>query len=160
MLHCTEPTNATRLHAIAHRVTEIAEASDAKQMAEAEAAPCKDCGEPVPPWGGSDVVCVKCGLLNLSSHCEDPGDAAFFQKMADSINFTKEQVETSSLQQPVSEPDEYAIIQDLMGYVQDGSSQSVTLSQDDATRNYTVTVNGKNSYWGYTLKEALTKASS
>lgn len=45
----------------------------------------------------------------------------------------------------------------LMGYVQDGSQDSVTLFQDDATSDYFVKV-GKQSFFGTSLNEAIDKA--
>jgi hypothetical protein len=155
MLCATPASDTNRLRSIAQRVTEIASSTSNT---------CKDCGKQITPWGGSDIVCVNCGLWNLATHCDDPGDAAFFQKMAGSIDYSKEHW-TKSAQEMLSpsaiaqtaQPKEWEMIQELMGYVEDGSSQTVTLYQDDATKNYTVKVDSK-SYWGHTLKEALTKA--
>lgn len=45
----------------------------------------------------------------------------------------------------------------LMGYVGDGSNETVTLFQDDATRDYFIKVGAK-SYHGSTLSEAVKKA--
>jgi hypothetical protein len=41
-----------------------------------------------------------------------------------------------------------------LGYVENGTATSVTISQDDATKTYCVYV-GKNKYHGDTLTEAL-----
>jgi len=53
--------------------------------------------------------------------------------------------------------DEYTIIRELMGHIEDGSNESVTLSQDESTKTYDVRV-GDHTYWGLTLLDALVKA--
>lgn len=51
----------------------------------------------------------------------------------------------------------YENLDELCGYWQDGSDQVVTISQDDATRSYVVTV-GKNSYSAQSLKLTIAVA--
>ena len=49
----------------------------------------------------------------------------------------------------------------LMGYVENGSEQTVVLFQDDATRDFFVKTGAyrkENSYWGHSLHEAIQKA--
>ena len=49
----------------------------------------------------------------------------------------------------------------LMGYVENGSDQTVELFQDDATRDFFVKTGAyrkENSYWGHSLHEAIQKA--
>lgn len=54
----------------------------------------------------------------------------------------------------------WKMLRQLLGYVEDGSSQPVKISQDDATREWVVTVNNRNSFHGVNLDEALAKASA
>jgi hypothetical protein len=52
-------------------------------------------------------------------------------------------------------------LRDLMGYVENGSDQTVVLFQDDATMSFiikTKTYTKENSYWGRSLHEAIQKA--
>jgi len=56
-----------------------------------------------------------------------------------------------------AEGDRWKQLQELCGYVQDGSQTTVKLWQDDATRTYHVTI-GKVSYCGNSFSEALDKA--
>ena len=49
----------------------------------------------------------------------------------------------------------------LMGYVENGSDQTVELFQDDATRDFFVKTGAyrkENSYWDHSLHEAIQKA--
>jgi len=49
----------------------------------------------------------------------------------------------------------------LMGYVENGSEQTVALYQDDATMSFiikTKTYTKENRYWGHSLREAIQKA--
>lgn len=48
-------------------------------------------------------------------------------------------------------------IRRMCGYVEDGSSVTMTISQDDATKDWVVSV-GKKSYYGATMGEALENA--
>lgn len=53
----------------------------------------------------------------------------------------------------------YENIKILMGCVQNGSDTAITLFQDDATYTYHVTIRqGKKTYWGNSLGEAINKA--
>lgn len=45
----------------------------------------------------------------------------------------------------------------LMGYVQNGSDETVYLFQDDATMDYILRV-GKKTYWGFSLENVIEKA--
>ena len=45
----------------------------------------------------------------------------------------------------------------LMGYVQNGSDETVSLFQDDATMDYMLRV-GKKTYWGLSLENVIEKA--
>ena len=45
----------------------------------------------------------------------------------------------------------------LMGYVQNGSDETVSLFQDDATMDYMLRV-GKKTYWGLSLENVIDKA--
>jgi hypothetical protein len=49
-------------------------------------------------------------------------------------------------------------IRDLMGYVEDGSHQTVRLFQDDASREYFVGLGAKSAYHGRTLPIAIENA--
>lgn len=49
-------------------------------------------------------------------------------------------------------------IRGLMGFIEDGSYESVHLFQDDATRTYHVQVGATNSDWGNTFEEAVRNA--
>lgn len=53
----------------------------------------------------------------------------------------------------------FEMIENMMGYVGNGTQTSVTLSQDDATWTYCVRV-GKKEYHGQTLNVAIRKAYS
>lgn len=74
------------------------------------------------------------------------------------IRLLEEQL--AALQKQVNDPErvrrlnEHAAIVNLLGYVQDGSDQVVTLFQDDATLNWVVKT-GQKSEHGRTLREAL-----
>ena len=48
-------------------------------------------------------------------------------------------------------------LQELMGYVQNGSEETVSLFQDDATMNFILRV-GKKMYWGNSLENVIEKA--
>lgn len=48
-------------------------------------------------------------------------------------------------------------LRELMGYVQNGSDTTVSLFQDDATRDYILRV-GKKRYWGHSLENVIEKA--
>lgn len=54
-------------------------------------------------------------------------------------------------------PERFEHIRELCGYVEDGSSTSVTISQDDATREWCVRV-GKIAYYGGSLTAAFNLA--
>ena len=49
------------------------------------------------------------------------------------------------------------ILRELMGYVQNGSDETVSLFQDDATMDYMLRV-GKKTYWGLSLENVIEKA--
>jgi len=53
--------------------------------------------------------------------------------------------------------EEWRMLRDMLGYVANGSSTSVTICQDDATNNWSVTV-GKRSYHHHSLEAALRAA--
>lgn len=59
--------------------------------------------------------------------------------------------------QAMNESELYCALKRLMGYVQNGSSTSVTIFQDDATMDYFVKV-GDKCYYGESLPEAIEKA--
>ena len=48
-------------------------------------------------------------------------------------------------------------LRELMGYVQNGSDETVSLFQDDATMDYMLRV-GKKTYWGLSLENVIEKA--
>ena len=48
-------------------------------------------------------------------------------------------------------------LEELMGYVQDGSDTTVSLFQDDATMDFMLRV-GKKTYWGLSLENVIEKA--
>ena len=48
-------------------------------------------------------------------------------------------------------------LRELMGYVQNGSDETVSLFQDDATMDYMLRV-GKKTYWGNSLESVIIKA--
>ena len=48
-------------------------------------------------------------------------------------------------------------LKELMGYVQNGSDETVYLFQDDATMDYILRV-GKKTYWGFSLENVIEKA--
>ena len=48
-------------------------------------------------------------------------------------------------------------LEELMGYVQDGSDTTVSLFQDDATMDFMLRV-GKKMYWGRSLENVIDKA--
>ena len=56
--------------------------------------------------------------------------------------------------------EQFQMIINLMGYVQNGTDTIVKLFQDDATMDYHVTVGENESEWGRTLAEALAKANA
>ena len=56
--------------------------------------------------------------------------------------------------------EQFQMIVNLMGYVQNGTETTVKLFQDDATMDYHVVVGDKDSEWGRTLAEALAKANA
>lgn len=78
--------------------------------------------------------------------------------VAEHIRLLEEQL--AALQKQVNDPErvrrlnEHAAIINLLGYVQDGSDQVVTLFQDDATMDWVVKT-GQKSEHGRTLAEAL-----
>ena len=48
-------------------------------------------------------------------------------------------------------------LRELMGYVQNGSEETVYLFQDDATKDFMLRV-GKKTYWGRSLENVIAKA--
>ena len=48
-------------------------------------------------------------------------------------------------------------LRELMGYVQNGSEETVYLFQDDATMDYMLRV-GEKTYWGHSLENVIEKA--
>ena len=56
--------------------------------------------------------------------------------------------------------EQFQMIINLMGYVQNGTDTIVKLFQDDATMDYHVTVGENKSEWGHSLAEALAKANA
>ena len=48
-------------------------------------------------------------------------------------------------------------LRELMGYVQNGSEETVSLFQDDATMDYMLRV-GKKTYWGLSLENVIEKS--
>ena len=56
--------------------------------------------------------------------------------------------------------EQFQMIVNLMGYVQNGTDTIVKLFQDDATMDYHVTVGENESEWGRSLAEALAKANA
>lgn len=48
-------------------------------------------------------------------------------------------------------------LEELMGYVQNGSDETVSLFQDDATMDFMLRV-GKKTYWGNYLEQVIEKA--
>lgn len=56
--------------------------------------------------------------------------------------------------------EQFQMIVNLLGYVQNGTETTVKLFQDDATMAYHVVVGDKDSEWGRTLAEALAKANA
>ena len=48
-------------------------------------------------------------------------------------------------------------LRNLMGYVQNGSEETVSLFQDDATKDFMLRV-GKKTYWGNSLENVIDKA--
>ena len=48
-------------------------------------------------------------------------------------------------------------LRELMGYVQNGSDETVSLFQDDATMDFMLRV-GKKTYWGNSLENVIDKA--
>lgn len=56
--------------------------------------------------------------------------------------------------------EQFQMIVNLMGYVQNGTETTVKLFQDDATMDYHVTVGENESEWGRSLAEALAKANA
>ena len=48
-------------------------------------------------------------------------------------------------------------LKELMGYVQNGSDETVYLFQNDATMDYILRV-GKKTYWGFSLENVIEKA--
>ena len=48
-------------------------------------------------------------------------------------------------------------LEELMGYVQNGSDETVSLFQDDATMDFMLRV-GKKTYWGLSLENVIEKA--
>ncbi len=62
------------------------------------------------------------------------------------------------MEQPEKDAETLQLIEYLMGFVQDGSDTTITLSQDDATRTYIVTVHypaKKENFHGNDLHSAL-----
>jgi len=57
----------------------------------------------------------------------------------------------------MTDAERWLIIRGLLGYVADGSNRTVTIMQDDATKEWIMKV-GKHHYWGVTLDEVLTLA--
>lgn len=61
----------------------------------------------------------------------------------------------------VRDLESWKILRDLLGHVQDGSAEPVTISQDDATKNWHVRVGSGMPYkvfYGSSLEEALRQA--
>ena len=56
--------------------------------------------------------------------------------------------------------EQFQMIVNLLGYVQNGTETTVKLFQDDATMDYHVTVGENESEWGRSLSEALAKANA
>lgn len=81
--------------------------------------------------------------------------------LAGHIHLLEEQL--AALHSQVGDPDrvrrlnEQAAIVNLLGHVEDGSNDVVTIFQDDATRSWTVRVGQTRSEFGDTLSEALRK---
>lgn len=81
--------------------------------------------------------------------------------LAEHIRLLEEQL--AALQAQVGDPErvrrlnEQAAIVNLLGHVEDGSNDVVTIFQDDATRSWTVRVGQTRSEFGDTLSEALRK---
>lgn len=79
--------------------------------------------------------------------------------LAEHIRLLEEQL--AALQAQVSDPErarrlnEQAAIVNLLGHVEDGSNDVVTIFQDDATKTWTVRVGQTRSEFGDTLSEAL-----
>ncbi len=67
------------------------------------------------------------------------------------------QVETATIVEK-REAENFRDIRELMGYVEDGSSQTVRLFQDDASREYFVGLGAKSAYHGRTLPIAIEQA--
>lgn len=58
---------------------------------------------------------------------------------------------------------QFDILRRLMGYVQNGSNDSVSMYQDEATSTYHVRVGTglrSKAYWGDSLEEAIAKANA
>lgn len=51
----------------------------------------------------------------------------------------------------------YYNLRNCLGYIENGTNDTVTIFQDDATRTFHVRV-GNRSYWGNSLIDALNKA--
>lgn len=51
----------------------------------------------------------------------------------------------------------FSALRDLCGYIQNGGGTTITISQDDATHSFWLTV-GKESYYGASLESAIHKA--
>lgn len=81
--------------------------------------------------------------------------------LAEHIRLLEEQL--AALQAQVGDPErvrrlnEQAAIVNLLGHVEDGSNDVVTIFQDDATKTWTVRVGQTRSEFGDTLSEALRK---
>jgi hypothetical protein len=81
--------------------------------------------------------------------------------IAEHIRLLEEQL--AALQAQVGDPErvrrlnEQAAIENLLGHVEDGSNDVVTIFQDDATETWTVRVGQTRSEFGDTLSEALRK---
>lgn len=81
--------------------------------------------------------------------------------LAEHIRLLEDQL--AALQAQVSDPErvrrlnEQAAIVNLLGHVEDGSNDVVTIFQDDATKTWTVRVGQTRSEFGDTLSEALRK---
>jgi len=57
----------------------------------------------------------------------------------------------------MTDAERWTILRALLGYVEDGSHDTVTISQDDATKTWAVRV-GKYTYCADSLDQALTNA--
>lgn len=59
----------------------------------------------------------------------------------------------------MNDAERWTVLRGLLGYVEDGSSETVTICQDDATRDWVVKV-GKRTFHDRSLDAALKAASA